>query len=324
MRIFAAIFIVLALSITGLLLFAPREPVTGPLTFAQDRLGEDLDLYLAAEEAEYDDIVPGTQKRIVWAGEAGVRTTYSIVYIHGFSATSEEIRPVPDNVAEALGANLYYTRLAGHGRGAEAMLDGSVPRWIDDYAQAVAIGARLGERVIVMGTSTGGTIATLGLFDTRIQQDVAGLILVSPNFRIASAGESVLTLPLARYWVPRLAGTERSVEVANADHAAFWTTRYSTLALLPMAASVQATGLLPYEETEVPALFIFSDEDQVVDHSVTREIAEAWGAPVQIINPDLNEGDDPDAHVIAGDIMSPSQTDPISEQMIRWIATMLN
>ena len=117
MRIFAAIFIVLALSITGLLLFAPREPVTGPLTFTQDRLGEDLDLYLAAEEGEYDDIIPGTQKRIVWAGEAGARTTFSIVYIHGFSATSEEIRPVPDNVAEALGANLYYTRLAGHGRG---------------------------------------------------------------------------------------------------------------------------------------------------------------------------------------------------------------
>lgn len=322
MRIIAAIFIALSLTITATLLFAPREPVRGPITFAESDLGPDVDLYLAAREARFDDIVPGTQKRVLWAGEAGARTTYAIVYIHGFSATSEEIRPVPEMVAQALGANLYYTRLTGHGRGSDAMTEATVPAWIDDYAEAMAIGARLGERVIVMTTSTGGTIAALGTFDARIEQDPAGLIFVSPNFKVANPAASLLTLPLARYWVPAVAGAERAFEASNAAHEQFWTTRYDTLALLPMAASVQATGLLPYAEAKVPALFIFSDEDQVVDHSVTREVAGEWAAPVEIYNPELTPQDDPNAHVIAGDILSPSQTPIVADVMIRWIASL--
>lgn len=324
MRIIAAIFIVLSILVTGFLLFAPREPVEGPITFVSSDLGDDIDLYLAASEARFDDITPGTQKRIQWAGQAGARTTYSIVYIHGFSATSEEIRPVPDNVAQALGANLYYTRLAGHGRGGDAMTEATVPAWINDYAEAVAIGARLGDRVIVMTTSTGGTIAALGAFDARIEQDLAGIIFVSPNFRVANPSAGILTLPLVRYWGPAVAGAERSFEAANPEHERFWTTRYPTLALLPMAASVQAAGLMPFSETTVPALFMFSDDDQVIDHSVTREVAAEWGGPVEIINPELSADADPYAHVIAGDIISPGMTAPVQEAMIRWIATLPN
>ena len=322
MRIIAYIFIFIALSVTALLLFGPREPVQGEITFVEADLGDDLDLYLASREARFDDIVPGVEKRIVWAGTPGERTTWAIVYVHGFSATSQEIRPVPDDVAEALGANLYFARLTGHGRGSEAMTDGSVPAWIDDYAEALAIGARLGDRVIVMSTSTGGTIAAIGEFDPRIGTEVAGHIFVSPNFKVANPAAGLLTLPLARHWVPSVAGAERSFEPSNEEHGRYWTTSYSTLALLPMAASVQHAGLQPYAETETPALFIFSDADSVVDHSVTREVAEAWGGPVQIHNPDLGEGDDAYAHVIAGDILSPGQTAAVTEVMVRWIAEL--
>jgi hypothetical protein len=43
-----------------------------------------------------------------------------------------------------LGANLYFARLKGHGRSGDAMLEGSVQAWVDDFAEAVAIGRRLG------------------------------------------------------------------------------------------------------------------------------------------------------------------------------------
>ena len=322
LRIIGVIFIVLALALTALLLFGPREPVEGPITFAAADLGEDIDAYLDLAEARFDDIVPGVEKQVIWAGTPGTPTTWSIVYIHGFSATAQEIRPVADQVAEALGANLFYTRLAGHGRGSDAMLEGSVPAWINDYAEAVAIGQRLGERVIVIGTSTGGTVAAMGAFDRRIEQDVAGYVLISPNFRVANPAAALLTLPLARHWVALVAGAEREFEPSNEEHGRYWTTRYSTLALLPMAASVQAAGLLPFDETDVPALFMFSDADQVVDHSVTREVAESWGGPVEIWTPDLGEGDDAFAHVIAGDIMSPGQTAPAVEAIVRWMAAL--
>ncbi|MDD4273595.1 MAG: hypothetical protein PHG14_07705 [Desulfobacter postgatei] len=38
------------------------------------------------------------------------------VYIHGFSATRKETAPLSDLVAKTLNANLFYTRLSGHGR----------------------------------------------------------------------------------------------------------------------------------------------------------------------------------------------------------------
>ena len=70
------------------------------------------------------------------------------------------MRPLPDKVAAALGANLFYTRLTGHGQDGAAMAEGSVNAWINDYAEAIAIGRAIGDKVVVIGTSTGASLAT--------------------------------------------------------------------------------------------------------------------------------------------------------------------
>ena len=71
------------------------------------------------------DIRPGLQKEIVWANPATkTKTPLAIVYIHGFSASKGEVRPLPDKVASALGANLFFTRLTGHGEDGAAMAEG--------------------------------------------------------------------------------------------------------------------------------------------------------------------------------------------------------
>ena len=57
------------------------------------------------------------------------------------------MRPLPDKVAAALGANLFYTRLTGHGQDGAAMAEGSVNAWINDYAEAMAIGRAIGGKV---------------------------------------------------------------------------------------------------------------------------------------------------------------------------------
>ena len=66
----------------------------------------DLDAHFVRVESAYDDITPGCEKRVQWHDEAGQVTDIALLYVHGFSATSEEVRPVPDNVAAALGANI--------------------------------------------------------------------------------------------------------------------------------------------------------------------------------------------------------------------------
>ena len=60
------------------------------------------------------------------------QTQWAVVYIHGFSASRMETAPLADTIATALGANLFYARLAGHGRGGAAMGEPSVQDWLAD------------------------------------------------------------------------------------------------------------------------------------------------------------------------------------------------
>lgn len=298
---------------------APKEVVDREIDFDPASLGADIPAYLAASEANFADIRPGVEKRIIWAEAVGAKTPFSIVYLHGFSATSEEIRPVPDLVAKAFGANLFFARLTGHGRSGDALAEASAGDWIEDMAEAVEIGRRTGDRVIVMATSTGATLAAIGATDPRLSIDVAGFILVSPNFGIANPAAKILDLPWARVWGPIVAGERRSFATANSDHEKFWTTDYPTLALFPMAALIRAAKALDYSKVVAPALFIYSPDDSVIDVSAIPAIRDSWAGAVQEVRRTMGEGDDPNSHVIAGRILSPGQTEETAQIMIDWI-----
>ncbi|SHE43271.1 Esterase/lipase [Litoreibacter ascidiaceicola] len=311
----------LALIVIGgaIWMFVPREPVDTVISFDESALGDDLDAYLATSERAFDDITDGVEKRIVWAGDAGAKTQLSIVYIHGFSATSEEIRPVPDNLASALGANLFFTRLAGHGRGGLAMAEPVAGDWLEDTAEALAIGRRLGEEVIVIATSTGGTAAAIAATDPALMERVKGIAMVSPNFRVRSPAAVILEWPLARSWTAIVAGAERSFAPQNDAHGKYWTTLYPTTALIPMAALVKYARDADYSEVTTPVLFVFSDDDGVVSAETTRAISTKWGGPVTLAPRVMGEGGDPFNHVIAGDILSPGQTEGTVELMKTWV-----
>lgn len=294
----------------GLWLFGPREKVE-PQTFDEAALPADpaaLDAWLAAQEAKLPDITPGVQKRIVWAGEKGARTPLAIVYLHGFSATSEEIRPVPDIVAQRLGANLYFARLAGHGRPGAALGEVTAGDWLRDLAEALAIARRIGDRVAIISTSTGGTLAAIAATDPALSKDLAGVVFISPNFGIHdTTAEKILRAPFARILAPMVAGAEYSWTPRNEDHGRYWTTRYPTVALVAMQALVDHALARDFAAARVPALFIYSPDDQVVNPARTDEVVAAWGGPKEVLHPALTEADDPGAHVIMGRITSPNQ-----------------
>jgi alpha-beta hydrolase superfamily lysophospholipase len=322
-RIKTVLYIIIALIIVlaGLWVFGPREPVDTALRFDPATIGEDIDAYVAAHEAQFDDIVEGAEMQLIWAFPASkAKTPVALVYIHGFSASPGEIRPAPDLAAEALGANLFYARLVGHGRSDEAMAEPTVQDWLDDVAEAIAIGERLGERVVLIGTSTGGTLAAIAALHPDLKDRIAGIVFVSPNFKVQASGSQILTAPFARQLVPLVAGAERSFEPENELHAKFWTERYPSVALLPMAASVAHANAQFYQNTDIPALFVFSNDDRVVDHTVTRQIADRWGGPAEIVA--VAESDDPYNHVIAGDALSPSNNQMMADTIARWVSAL--
>ncbi|WP_395004323.1 alpha/beta hydrolase [Cypionkella sp.] len=296
----------------------PQDQVDHQITFDPNSLGSDLDAYLAKSEQQFSDITAGTQKRIIWAGAVGVKTPLALIYLHGFSATSEEIRPVPADLARALGANIFFTRLTGHGRDGAALAAATASDWVQDMAEAMAIGRRIGGRVVVIGTSTGGTLAALAASDPVLSQGMAGLVLISPNFGLKPLAGKILDLPAARYWGPLVAGATRSFTPQNDRHREFWTVSYPTVALFPMAALVREARAQDYSQTKLPLLLLYSPQDQVVDPAQTLEILGHWAGPKQIEPRIMTVQDDPFSHVIAGDILSPNQTAATEALILAW------
>ncbi len=311
----------LIIAVLGLLwAILPREPVDTVIEFDPATIGDDIDRHLAEVEGPFDDITPGVVKRVVWAANPGAASVDVIVYIHGFSATSEEIRPVPDRVAEALGANLLFWRLSGHGRGGDAMAEPSAGDWIEDTAHALAVAERLGDRVTVMSTSTGGTLAALAAIHPDLADKVDRLVFVSPNFQIAEPSAELLSWPGARYWVPVVAGAERSFAAINEAQGRYWTTQYPSVAAVPLGALVDYTRSRDFSRATQPALFVFSEDDRVVSPEATRDVAGRWGGDVTLAPQVIGETDDPFDHVIAGDILSPGMTDSTVQLILGWIS----
>ncbi|MHA6262703.1 alpha/beta hydrolase [Arenibacterium sp. CAU 1754] len=318
-RIAARGLALIGVLIVGVIVFGPHEPSDLTARFNPATMGDDLDAYFSRVEARFDDIVPGVEKRVIWAGEPGQRTPTSILYIHGFSATSEEIRPVPDRIAAQLGANLIYTRLRGHGRGSSAMAEATVADWMRDVAEGLTAARRAGGKVVIMATSTGATLAVGAAKDRDMARDVAGMILVSPNFGINNPMAPLLTWPGARYWLPLLAGHERSFEPANDMQARYWTTRYASVAVLPMAALVKRVAGLDVGQIKLPTLFWYSDHDRVVRPDITDLIAQRWGGPATIHKVEHGAMGPSNAHVVTGDALAPDQTEIAVRKMTRWL-----
>lgn len=270
-----------------------------------------LDAWLATREAEPGDVRPDADARIVWAGDAGRRTPVSIVYLHGFSASRMETAPLCDRLAARLGANLFYARLTGHGRTPAAMGEARMQDWIDDADEALEVGRRIGERVVLIGTSTGGTLATL--LAARPAPDLAAMVLIAPNFGPKDARAGLLTWPGARLWVPWVVGAQRVVPPENEAHGRFWTTTYPSTSLIPMMQLVRRVARTPLDQVRTPVLALWSADDEVVDSRRTGPTLERMRnahVEVEVSTPvDDPAVPNPSRHVIVGEAFAPRATD---------------
>ena len=296
----------------------PRTGIDRSIDFSEANIPADVEAWITGKEQQFSDIRPGDGKRILWAGAKGQKTQLAIVYVHGFSGSPAEIRPVPDQVASALGANLFFTRLAGHGRTGAAMAQASAEDWLFDMAEAMAIGRRLGDRVIVIGTSTGGTLAALAAGDPQLNEGLAGTVLISPNFGLHAPAQWLLDAPFIESWGVLAVGETRAFTPLNADHARHWTTEYPTSALYPMARLIRAARAADHGQARTPALFLYAPADQVIDPARIPPVIAAWGGPTQVELREMQGDDDPYAHVIAGDILSPGQTEETIRLITDW------
>lgn len=313
------IFIILACVIFYLI--GPRINVDTDLTPVD--LPHDLEAYLQASEAQFPDIQPGTEKIIFWADPATKqKTPVSLVYLHGFSASRQETVPVTDRVADELGANLFYTRLTGHGLSGEALAEATTNDWLNDSLEAIDIGRKIGEKVVVVSTSTSGTLITWLAAEGQVD-DVIALVLLSPNFGPNQLGINLSLGPWGRQIVRLINGPTRSWEPHNAEQAIYWTHDYPVEPVLQMMGAVKIVREADLSQIKTPMLLFYSPQDTVVDPNHTLNFFEQVQAtPKQLVLvPDIG---DPHKHIVTGDILSPKTNDFVVEEIIAFLKPLLD
>lgn len=301
--------------------------IAGPVVKIDDSitavtLPDDLDRYVQRQEQRYGDIVAGTEKTIHWADEQHrLPTPVSIVYLHGYTASRQELAPVCDIVARQLGANVFYQRFTGHGRGSEAMAGISVHALLNDAYQALEIGKRIGRKVILIGNSTGGTLASIAAARDK-SSALAALVLVSPNFGPRRKESELLLLPWGNVMLQLVEGSTYSFDTYNEQHARYWTSSFPSKALMPMMGAVKLARDTDVTKIITPLLVMFSPDDAVVSVEAIKEQFRRFGARHKQIHA-VRDSADPQHHVLAGDILSPQTTLEVAQVIIDFVQPLM-
>lgn len=286
--------------------------------FGIPELPDDLDAYLLEDESKHTDITPGAEKKIVWANPATKnKTRFAFVYLHGFSATRQESLPVPDNIATHFDSNIYYARLTGNGRSDDAMAKGSVNKWINDAAQALAIADTIGERTIIIGCSTGASLGWWIAHQEVFKKQIHSLVFFSPNFGVADARAGILLWPWGAQIARAITGDYRESEPVSAEHEKYWACRYPTESLLPMMGMVKLTEHYRPSQTPFPVHITYSPHDDTVNASKIQSFYNQLNATKEALV--IDEPEAASQHVIVGDILAPQNNDRVTKSVIAFI-----
>jgi len=255
----------------------------------------DLEPWLQTSESKFEGLRPGTAKGVVWASADKQQTPWSVVYIHGFSATRLETAPLADQVAKALGANLFYTRLSGHGLPGQAMGEVSAQDWMADTLEAVQIGKSLGNKVLVISCSTGSTLSTW-LGTTPQAADVSAFVFISPNFGLKNKMSELINGHWGQYIATAVSGDTIRYEQTDPREVVAWTGSYPTKAL-------------------------YSAADQTVDPEHIKTAFARMGSKQKSIDA-VTYSQSKGQHVLAGDIRDPESVAPMATSIVQWTTSL--
>jgi esterase/lipase len=306
MRILKIVILsILALFVIYFLGPQPPKPVLNDVLPAVASI-DTLDSYITAMEAPHK-IKPNNQAKIIWADSSKSQTEYALVYLHGFSASQMEGDPVHQNIAKQFNCNLYLARLAEHGIDTtEDLMNLTADQYWESAKLAYAIGKQIGKKVILMSTSTGGTLA---LQLASVYPEIAGLILYSPNIEVFNPSAPLLDNPWGLQ-IGRAVLKSNYVDIKYKDSAypKYWNSHYRIEAVVALQNLLEATMTeATFKKIHQPtlALYYYKDEahqDNVVKVKAIQKMMQQIATPANL----KMEMAIPNAgnHVIASPIVS--------------------
>lgn len=280
--------------------------------------------------ASSEDSLPireDNQARIVWYNDQVTKTKYSIVYLHGFAGSYRDGYPVNKNIADTLKANIYYARWAGHGlKPPKSLNNFSGEHAWKSAKEALAIGNQIGENVIILSTSTGGTLAFK--LAAEFPEKIFALINLSPNLEDDQPGTFVLNSPWG-YDIAKLISFGKNKEIEHEQDLArqYWDTIYPARALVDLQVLIETT-MKPetFKEVKTPVLTLyyhknFIKEDQHVEVSVYEDAHALLGTPDSLSS--LKALATPGTHFIGSGIKS-KDTEVVEKTIVEFLTDNLN
>lgn len=162
-------------------------------TYTEKTLAPTFEEFYAArlEASKIAGVRPGTEERLLRIAPG--QTDWAILYIHGFGASRGEGEIIVDQLAKKWHANTYYMRLPGHITTTEDHATHTYTEYLDSAEETLRMMPQLGKHILIIGTSTGGTLATH--LAAQHPERVQALILASPFFEFKTASAILFQIP---------------------------------------------------------------------------------------------------------------------------------
>lgn len=284
-----------------------------PLPASLPDSSEELEKTIARHEQRYEPLKKGTQAKIVWNNPAQkTKTPYSIVYLHGFKASHPEGYPVHQAVAKKLGCNLYLSRLYGHGQITQQRLGDLTPnKLIESAEDAYRAGQKIGEKVILMGTSTGGSLATYLAASPPYSSSIAALVLYSPLVHLYGFRSLLLENSISRALLRLIPGKNyilKEADPINVGEGNIWYHSYQLNGALVLGETIQKIMRRNViANVNCPAFIGYyymnkQNHDRIVSTSAIKRMARWLGTPAEDIV--LKNFPHANSHVICSSLLS--------------------
>ncbi len=247
-----------------------------------------ISAFLKAKESTNRNLKPDNEGQIVWADSANPQKTKTVVlYIHGFSASPMEGSPLHKSVAKALHANLVLARVEDHGEfpSDSTMAKATAEKFYQSVENYYALAQKLGDEVIVLGTSFGGAMS---LVLASKHPEIKALLLYGPCIAIKDPTAPLVDNPWGLQLARAVMRSDfRDIPSVSSGHKSFWSLHYrleGVVALQNFLTNEMTDETFARVNVPVFLAYYYQDEahqDNVVSVQAMRDMFPKLGSKIK-------------------------------------------